>query len=1277
MASSKKTTSTKKSTSKTSSKKKTTTKKVKLKSKLTKPSVSLARNGYKMTLSFSNVDSDADYFYIERWIYEAQDTKKSSNKAKEYKKVKLGAKKNSSWSFTLDKTKYYPFVADGTDKNPKQSDYAQRIKKIVFKVWNTGTVSSGKVKKNISSDSVTKTYEFDPSVDPKVAITYDEDGTSFTFAVDINDDNSITSTSKKVATRAWAWLTAKTKGDKKAHKVSDYKGQWYNRDVGKQIRKKVKTTISPSKPVMFKVHAYSAGPGGKSKTKTATHVFAVPKPVGTPKISRPNVLKNAKVDNGYGIYNVSWSVDTGYSKSEKISWYPVDNITIQYRDQEQYKGASDIYGENMGAWSNAKENISSSIKKIQTNELGAVANDNVRYFRVLTEHDGNVTPGYVTGVVAYGRPTNVSGVTAESTTVSGKQGILFKWTAPPTKLYGTSPDTLLYNGAKLGKGGRARILIFKNSIVAKNLIKTIYYGDGEWTSSQYFYPLPDDDIGKELDFCFQVRVGLNNLNPGGLSDNLWVNDVVVPSKCKNVSGTKMSNNTTVELTWDNPTKDDAIRNGVEVAWSNMINAWESNNLPSTARFENGTMTKAYITGLTAGDVYYFWVRLYDEKDGTTTYGEWSDPSEGVYMSDNPATPSLTLSRSWIKAGGNLSAQWVYSAGENLPQTSAQIEICSDTTITETSKWTPIANVTGEEDNCTIDLSARVNGSSDDPMNPVYKYPVGEYFLRVIVTNSMGSSTSEPIELKIAGLPSCTLTSSSIVDYIYESVSDATGELTDIKVQALRELPFNVNVTGDGDLNLYVYSIDDFEWQHPDGEDNIYQGDCVWTSVVEEGAYTLSNVSLADNARYRLQLECVDPDTLLTSEPQYIDFEVHWKHQAVMPDQSTVTIEIDDNGDATATLLAVKPEGAGDTDVCDVYRTTADGRYLCYRDLPFGRAVKDVLPTFGETAEPAYCFCTRTPEGDEAWVDMEYELVDYGIIINYGDKSVSLPWNVTIDDSRTKQGEIRSHLGGTKLYYGQPFIERSQSLSTEVVKMEDEELVEQLYELSRFTELCYVRCSNNIGYPATVDVSISREYNKNIVSVSLSAKEADANGEFMGELLSIDDTPEPTPTPSKDVTSQIFSSEEDAQNYVFANSYYIGDDRKPWRAFDGNDSSFWSTEIADSTAGKYIGYNFLEPVSNAKIQMTTSVDNVSPTPQFKFQGCADSVINDDSVWDDLTDVITLSQDESKQTLEYTINSDKAYCAYRLYIVRGGQGDTFGWAVYELSINGKTNVTEAQQ
>ena len=319
----------------------------------------------------------------------------------------------------------------------------------------------------------------------------------------------------------------------------------------------------------------------------------------------------------------------------------------------------------------------------------------------------------------------------------------------------------------------------------------------------------------------------------------------------------------------------------------------------------------------------------------------------------------------------------------------------------------------------------------------------------------------------------------------------TTETTTVKT--LRTLPLTVNVTGDGDLNLYVYCSDEYSWEHPDRTNNIFQGDCVWTSQIEAGSYSIENISLADNARYRIQVECTDPDTLLTAEPKYIDFEVHWEHQAVAPAKSTVTI----NEDGTAILIPIKPEGALDTDVCDIYRTTADGRYLCRPNVTWGTKILDLLPTFGETIENSYCFCTRTTEGDEAWSEIPYELEGSGIIINYGNEVLKLPWNVSIDDSRSKQGELRSHLGGTKTYYGQPFIDRSQSLNTEVVKIDDEELVERLYELSRYTELCYDRTSNCLGYPAIVDVSISREYNNQIVSVSLSAKEADADDEFLG------------------------------------------------------------------------------------------------------------------------------------------------------------------------------------
>lgn len=1049
---------------------KKTTKKKKVTTKLSKPSVSLARNGYKFTLSFSNIHDLADYIYIERWIYEAQDTKKSSNKAKEYKKVKLGAKKNSSWSYTIEKEKYYPFVADGTDSNPKQSDYDQRIKKIVFKVWTEGKNEN---KKNIKSESVTKTYAFTNSVNPKVALAYNEDGTSFTFAVDINDDYGIDDNTKKVATRAWGWLTSQVKGGKEK-KVSGYTGQWYNRDTAKEVRKKITTSISPSTPVKYIAHAYSAGPGGKSETKTATHIFAIPKAPAAPKIERTNALKKSNVDNGYGIYQVNWDIDTGNG------WYPVDTVTIQYRDQNQYKGASDIYGENMGSWSEAKGNIHSSIKKIQTNELGAVSDDNVRYFRILAEHDGNVTPGYVTGVVAYGKPSGVSGISASTQTVDKKEVLVFSWSKPSTELYGTDPTTKLYNGGTLGKGGRARIVIFKNS-TSTTPIKTIYYGDDEWNNNKWVYTIPEKDKGKSIDYCFQVRVGLDNLNPGGRSDNVWCRNIIVPEKCKNVTGTKLANNTTVELTWENPVSTDTIFNGVEIAWSTMPNAWESNSAPSTTKFDNGAMTKAYITGLTSGEIYYFWIRLYEEKDGSTNYGLWSDPSPGILMSNKPDTPVLTLSRSWVKEGGKISAQWVYYASGNMPQTNAQIEMTKDG-----QSWGAIVNVDGEEDKCAIDLSKKVNGK--------YLYPAGDYYLRVVVANELGEATSDQIEFKIATNPTCSISSSSIVDYSYTTEIDDTGTTETTTVKSLRTLPFNVTVAGNGDLNLYVYCIDNFRWVHPDKSNDIFQGDCVWTSQIEAGNYSIENISLADNARYRIQLECVDPDTLLTAEPQYIDFEVHWKHQAIEPNDSTVTI---DDETCIAELVPVKPEGALDTDVCDIYRTTADGRYLCYKNAPWGKIIIDNLPTFGDAIEPSYCFCTRTADGDEAWCDMVYELGGSGIIINYDNEILKLPWNVSIDDSRSKQGELRSHLGGTKTYYGQPFIDRSQSLNTEVVKIDDEELVERLYELSRYTELCYVRTSNCLGYPAIVDVSISREYNNQIVSVSLSAKEADADDEFLG------------------------------------------------------------------------------------------------------------------------------------------------------------------------------------
>lgn len=1069
----------------------------KTKSKLNKPTVALTREGYKFVLSFSNIDSDAKYIWIERWVYEHQD-KGGTAKEKEYHKIKLGAKSNSSWSFTLDKTKYYPFVNDGTEDNPKQSDLDQRISRVIFKVWLTGsiTIGSGKNKKtkDLDSEKITKTYKFGPSVKPTVAIAYNQDKTSFTFGIDINDDYDLNSDAKKVCTRAWGYLT-KQEYEGVETKVDGYKGQWYNRDVERQIRKLITAKISPDKPVKYTIYAYGAGPGGKSEKVSEYHVFAKPLAPNAPKIKRSNVLESSEVDNGYGIYDVTWNINT------KHGWYPVDKVTIQYRDQDEYKGASDIFGEDMGKigdWSTAKDNIHSSIDKIQTNELGAVAADCVRYFRILVEHDGNVTPGYVTGVVGYGKPSSISGVSVKQDFVikpdgSYRQVLVFKWSLPSTKLHGTDPTTQLYNGGTLGSGGRARILIFKNSL-STSPIKTIYYdgsNSSEWTGCEWVYEIPESDMDKPINYCMQLRVGLDNLNPGARSDSVWVNGVIVPAKCKNVKGNRLANNTTVEVTWDNPTKDDTIRNGVQIAWSTFPNAWESNELPSTTEFENGAMTKAYITGLTAGEYYYFWVRRYeDTQNGDRNYGIWSDPSPGVLLADKPDKPTLSLSRTWIKEGGTFSAQWTYSASGNLPQISAVIAISEDNI-----NWEQLAVVKGEDTKYAISLAEKVSKVPDSKLKTTYKYPPGRYFIRVGVLNSMGTNISDSIRLIVADTPTCSLSSSSFVAHTISSYDDQ-GTMTDFTIaSALRKKPLTVNVEGDGDLSLYIYSIDSVEISHPDRVENLFNGDCIWTSSVEPGTYNIENISLANNTRYRIQLECVDPDTSLRASPRYQDFHVHWEHQAIAPDQSIVEI----NEDGTATLIPVKPEGALDTDVCDIYRYTVDGCYLCRSGVSWNTEVIDKLPTFGNDIEHAYRFCTRTPDGDEAWVDIAYELNGSGIIIDYGNDRVELPWNVTNDDSRSKQGEIRNHLGGSKTYYGKPQIERTHNLSTEIIKIDNMDIEEKLYELSRYSEICYVRTSNGMGYPAVVNVSLNREYNKKLVSVTLDVKETDGVDEFLAEI----------------------------------------------------------------------------------------------------------------------------------------------------------------------------------
>lgn len=1177
-----------------------------------KPTVGLSRDNYSFVLSFGHLDSRLtntnDYqggrHYINGKIcIEREVHIKGSSKIMDKKTVEIGAG-NSSWTYKLDKNEYYPFVSKGESLNC-------RISKIVFRVWvkfderykttSPGGQYIGYGYKTKKSEKVTKTYVMEAAVKPTVAIGYTEDGTSLSFGIYLNSNYAIGTNTRKVSTRCWGYLTRQILG-KKEKIVSGFKGKWYNLEENNRSVNRIsfKNDISGfddfKTPVKYTIRAYCAGPGGRSEMVKRTHIFAVPKIQSAPSVIKKNI----------GFYGVKWHIDTSNG------WRPVDSVSIEYCDSTSF--ITDGYGD--GSWSTAKENINYKITSIMTNDIGKPAADSARYFRLAVVHDGNTTYSRLSNVVQYGKLSGIS-PRVNDVSVGGKKVVSISWD--------NTPNCALY---KEGDSRSVRIEIYEKD--TSNLVKIVNYNSDEWNSKTWVYNKYDANINPNKKFAVKVVVGDNNVK--GYSDLEWVKGGTTPATITNVVASKCKNNTTCEVSWVNPVEVDTIYNGVQVAWSENPDIWMTNNNPNTATFDNVNMTKVYITGLSSGNMYYFWVRNYRIEGEQTIYGDWSEMSAGVLMSEDPDIPVLTLSRSWVKEGSTLAAQWNYVASANCPQTEAKIEYSHYKGFQQLYKV--LAKVDGEEDRCDIDTTvmepyetgsssvfelnygsssikkysnimlyidrnwinkddilhvkwfytdgtaygalqkptdvqnytqryAVIQYTSDDiydnditpiwntlgdsaqngeqeldinldsdikcrryyikmlstheingsivslESNPIPLDIVNRHYLRVVVSNNHGSTPSEPVELILARKPRCVLQPSN-------SLTTVIREDTSKEIKVLEDSYFSVYVAGTGTLNLYLYVLDTFEHERPDKTDILYENDCVWSATVEEGEYTILGANLVDNCKYRLQLECTDPDTSLTADPQYVDFEVHWSHQAVAPAGSKILVgyKLDSKGDyilnketgekiideGAAYLIPVKPKGADETDVCDIYRSTSDGRYLCKKDVPWGSVIRDVLPSFGDEFEHSYCFCTRTKNGDEEWIDIPYELKGTGTIINYGDDSIALPWDVTIDDNRTKQGETRYHLGGSKAYYALPYIERSVNINAKLVKNENEDLVEKLYDLSRFSNVCYVRTSNNLGYPATVDVSINREFNNQILSISLSIKETEVKDEYFGDLI---------------------------------------------------------------------------------------------------------------------------------------------------------------------------------
>lgn len=99
----------------------------------------------------------------------------------------------------------------------------------------------------------------------------------------------------------------------------------------------------------------------------------------------------------------------------------------------------------------------------------------------------------------------------------------------------------------------------------------------------------------------------------------------------------------------------------------------------------------------------------------------------------------------------------------------------------------------------------------------------------------------------------------------------------------------------------------------------------------------------------------------------------------------------------------------------------------------------------------------------------------------------------------------------------------------------------------------------------------------------------------------------------------------------------------WHAFDSDSSSTWAS--TESTLGQYIGYTFTNPIKVNSVKLvSTQLSGGDAIKTFKVQGS-----NDNSTWEDITDVLTTRGSTTGTESVFYFSNDKCYKKYRIYIL----------------------------
>lgn len=877
--------------------------------------------------------------------------------------------------------------------------------------------------------------------------------------------NTSTSDTAKRIFRRVEWEAILVKGAKTTNGAKA--GSWSSKNA--DYRHGTSTNPSSSTPILensatlangnsytryFRVRAQ--GPRGNSAWDYAYHRYAKPSPIQN--VQATATKTTSKTTRVY----VSWNTTTSGGAR------PVDRTIVQWIIATPLDDLEPPAGE---AWNDAEGPIKDNKGKAALAFVvdGQIGEDQVIFVRVTNYHDNKVT--YSEAVIPTGAVGRLKTPTIESLTVNPSTHQAQIEVATDCEVPG---NQIAVQFKTAGQNNSASVIIGVFDAPGTYNVQAPDWGEGTPKFGVRGYLGNAEEIDGDIttwEFAEPLMTSKFNWNGGD-----------VPKAPANVTatGTISGDAGAIVVTWDRTWEES---DGSQLAWADHADAWESTDPPESYDVSGIYSNKWTIAGLETGKTWYVRVRLSRGAGDEKAYGDWSEIIP-VALTSTPNIPALQLSEDTIRPDQTVQASWAYVSADGTPQANANL--CYAEINDEEGGYTysePFLTVTGAQ-YVTLDPAA-------------LGWEAGQtYNLCVSVTSVTGNSSegwSAPVPITVVEPPEMTIVSTSFEDVTI--TEDEEEEITDT-VTALTDLPFIANITGAGEGGktrvAFVRTADLFV-DRPDGETlNGFEGEEVASAEISgegETRITLTDLvgHLDDGGQYKLVAEV--EDTYGQTDKQEKDFLVLWNHQAMEPD-GEVTMDYEHNA---AIIKPIAPANYQEGDVCDIYRLTADKPELIYEGAAFGDKYVDPFPAFGEHG--GHRIVTRTATGDYtnqegiAWLDLRADAGDYIYSIegeiDFDGDSVPLMYNVDVSNEWSKDFVETKYLGGSIQGDWNVGVSRTGTITTDLINLLDEDLVERWRRLANYAGICHIRTVDGSSFSADVQVSESRPHDNSGIYTSFS------------------------------------------------------------------------------------------------------------------------------------------------------------------------------------------------